>query len=185
MNEALEMYRDDKQVACIHGIKVTVDVPLPETFFLRGADIWGGGTWKRAWELYEYDAGRLLKEIESKRLSKTFDFDGAFGFTQMLRDQARGKLNTWDIQWYATTFLRNMLTLYPGRSLVQNIGFDNSGTHCGVSDRYSVTLSDGPIRVAKIPIQQDLRARASIRSFHKSNRVGLLRRILNKLSRSS
>ena len=40
-----------------------------------------------------------------------------------------------------SAFLRDMLTLYPRKSYVQNIGNDDSGTHCSASDIFRVELS--------------------------------------------
>ena len=47
----------------------------------------------------------------------------------MLEKQISGQNNSWAIRWYASAFLKNKLTLYPSKTLVQNIGL-TSGTHC-------------------------------------------------------
>jgi hypothetical protein len=39
-------------------------------------------------------------------------------------------------------FLSNQYTVYPAQSMVQNIGCDGTGTHCIMTDRFDVTLSD-------------------------------------------
>ena len=57
---------------------------LPETFFLRGADCWGWGTWARAWQHFRADGAALLMELRARRLTRIFDFGGAFRYTQML-----------------------------------------------------------------------------------------------------
>jgi hypothetical protein len=41
MNDGLALYADDERVASIHGYRYPGTEPLPETFFLRGADCWG------------------------------------------------------------------------------------------------------------------------------------------------
>jgi hypothetical protein len=48
----------------------------------------------------------------------------------MLEKQIKGKIDSWGIRWYLSVFLQGGLTLYPVQTLVQNIGFDGSGTHC-------------------------------------------------------
>jgi hypothetical protein len=63
----------------------------------------------------------------------------------MLKAQQEGKVDSWAIRWYLTTFLMQGLTLYPGRSLVRNIGFDGSGTHCGVDKHATQPLEEGNI----------------------------------------
>ena len=47
LNEALEMYAADERVVSAHAYVYPIARPLPETFFLRGADCWGWATWRR------------------------------------------------------------------------------------------------------------------------------------------
>jgi hypothetical protein len=75
------------------------------------------------------------------------------------------KHDSWAIRWYASAFLLDKLTLYPGRSLVQNIGNDSTGTHCGKTNVYDAGLYSGRIRVEKIPLIECNSARQAIRSF--------------------
>ncbi|URA10851.1 glycosyltransferase [Thermospira aquatica] len=132
MNEALQLYENSEKVAGIAGYMYPIKKwqDLPKTFFLRKMDCWGWGTWKRAWELYHPDAGSLYAELMKRKDKKRFDWGSFFPYySRMLVHQKEGKISTWDIQWYATVFLHDMFFLYPRQSLVQNIGFDESGTH--------------------------------------------------------
>jgi hypothetical protein len=181
MNEALELYRNEQKVACIHGYLYPVEGNLPETFFIRGADIWGWATWKRAWDLYEPDAGKLLKELKARGLTKIFNFDGSYNFTKMLKAQMDGLIDTWDVQWYASALLHDKLTLYPGRSLVQNIGFDSSGTHCNTENFCDVEISQGPIKLERIAISENSHARKAIGKFLESTGISFWKRIINNL----
>ena len=61
----------------------------------------------------------------------------------MLKDQIEGKNNSWAIRWYASAFLKNKLCLYPGKSYIQNIGTDGSGTHSGNSERWKTEINLG------------------------------------------
>ncbi len=47
----------------------------------------------------------------------------------MLKFQVQKKIDTWDIQMSYSMFNNNAYTLHPIKTLVKNIGFDNSGTH--------------------------------------------------------
>lgn len=129
MNQALELYQDEDRVVSIHGFMYAIPPGLPQSVFLRGADCWGWATWRRGWKLFEHDSARLLQQIEESKDRSDFDFGGAFPYLQMLRDQTAGKIDSWAIRWYASAFLANKLTLYPGQSLVENIGQEGSGTH--------------------------------------------------------
>ena len=130
MNEALELYANDDRVISVHGYVYPVRQQLPEAFFLRGADCWGWATWRRGWELFNPDGKQLLDELKRKRLINCFNFNGAYPFSRMLKDQIKGKNDSWAIRWHASAFVANKLTIHPGRSLVHNIGNDDSGTHC-------------------------------------------------------
>ena len=52
MRDGLSKYSDDSRVASIHGYTYPTDSVLPTNFFMKGADCWGWGTWKRAWGLF-------------------------------------------------------------------------------------------------------------------------------------
>ena len=172
MNEALEYYEADDRVASIHGYVYPTQLPLPETFFLRGADCWGWATWRRGWAVFNPDGRELLSGLRKADAAREFDFDGAFQYTSMLQDQIRGANNSWAIRWYASAFLKNKLTLYPGRSLVANIGTDASGTHCGSTDTFDVSSSTSTIRVGGIPVEDSPQGRAAFTEFGKRNHLG-------------
>jgi len=171
MNGGLERYKDDSRIAGVHGYVYPVDRRLPETFFLKGADCWGWATWSRAWSHFEPDGARLLAELKARGLSREFDFDGQFPYTSMLQDQIAGRNSSWAILWYASCFLKDMLTLYPGRSLVQNIGNDSSGTHCGTTDGFSGDTALSRVDCADIAVEQSVPARDAFVAFFRSQRT--------------
>lgn len=181
MNDALNCYADEEQVISIHAYVYPVKERLSNTFFLRGADCWGWATWKRGWDLFEPDGVKLLQELKAKKLVHEFDFNGTYPYTQMLEKQVLGENDSWAIRWYASAFLQNRLTLYPGRSLVQNIGNDASGTHCGVSGRFDSGLSPLPVEVDIIPVQESLQARDSFCQYFKSGKVPFMQKLLNSV----
>jgi hypothetical protein len=148
---------------------------LPETFFLRGADCWGWATWKRGWDLFEPDGQKLLGEIRRKKLQRAFDINGAYPYTKMLKDQINAKNDSWAIRWYASAYLKEKLTLYPGRSLVQNIGMDQSGTHSIKTNYLDTEICSNPIEIRKIPFEHSTVALKEIEIFLKKNRSPLRR----------
>jgi putative methyltransferase (TIGR04325 family) len=135
MNDGLQMYKEEKKVASIHAYNYPIEnAQLSETFFVKGADCWGWATWKDRWNIFERDASKLMGELTRMNLINEFDIDGTYPYSKMLQDQIDGKLDSWAIRWYASAFLQNMFTLYPKKSLIYNIGIDNSGTHSGGTD---------------------------------------------------
>lgn len=168
MNEALEAYKDEEQVCNVHGHTFALKNYKAQTFFIRFADSWGWGTWARAWKLFEQDGRKLLTELETKQLCREFDFNGAYHFTKMLRNQVLGLNDSWAIRWNATLFLRNKLAVNAGKSLVENIGFDGTGVHCGKGSLFNTRLYTGPLSVdRKGIIAEDKKARRAMGRMYK------------------
>jgi len=165
MNDALERYRHDERVVSVHGYIYPVPGRLPETFFLRDTGCWGWATWRRGWRLFNPDAAGLLAEIGRRRAAFEFDLDGSYGFTKMLRRQAQGLSDSWAIRWQASAFLQGKLTLFPGVSLVNNIGHDDSGVHSTGTGSFAVALADAPVAVAAIPVEESRPARRQLRDY--------------------
>jgi len=151
MNDGLCIYEKEENVASIHGYVYPI-VGLPETFFLMGADCWGWATWKDRWAMFEPDGEKLLNELKRRDVTRRFDFNGVYPFTLMLANQISGNNDSWAIRWHASAFIKGKFTLYPGRTLVQNIGLDGSGTHCGKTGAFPVDLETVPVRVEPIPV---------------------------------
>ena len=184
MHDGLETYADDPRVASIHGYTYPVAEALPETFFLRGADCWGWATWARAWRHFRADGAALLAELRAQRLTRAFDLDGAYPYTGMLEDQIAGRNNSWAVRWHASCFLRSMLTLYPCRSLVVNIGHDDSGTHSGVSTDFDVELLQRPVDLRRIELAESPQASAAVSAFFRRKlKRNLMRRIASRVRR--
>ncbi|ASU40569.1 glycosyl transferase [Herbaspirillum sp. meg3] len=182
MNEGLQRYEAESRVASIHGYVYPCGTVLPETFFLRGADCWGWATWARAWQDFNADGDELLKALKSQRLTRLFDFDGTADYVGMLEAQIAGKNDSWAIRWYASTFLLNKLTLYPGKSLVLNIGMDDSGTHCQPTDAHSGELCMTPVPVRAIAIEDSTGGRDAFTRYFREGKVSLAQRVWKKMS---
>jgi len=165
MNEALWKYEHTDQVISIHGFNVPIDYPHP-TFFLRGADCWGWATWRRGWALFNPDSRYLMEQLRKQKLLYDFDFEGCYNYSGMLQYQIDGIINSWAIRWYASAYLHNKLTLYPTRSLVQNIGGDGSGTHGQNAEQYQTVLNQDRIILPDIPVEESRIARKLIGKYH-------------------
>jgi hypothetical protein len=183
MNEALDAYASDERVASVHAYSYPVAGDLPETFFLRGADCWGWATWKRGWDLFEPDGRKLLLELERRALTHEFDFDGKYPYTQMLRDCIAGRNDSWAVRWYASAFLEDRLTLYPGSSQVRNIGADGSGTHVGSTRRFDNPDWGRALRVSAIPVAESKAARQAFGTYLAGLRPSMATRVLRGLKR--
>ena len=159
MNEALTMYEHADEVISVHGYVYPIKRQLPENFFLIHTDSLGWGTWKDKWVYFNPNGEELLRQLTQKRLLRQFNFDGSYDFTKMLRRQIKGENNSWAIRWYASAFLNNKLSLYPGRSLIFHNGSDGSGTNYGGDSALDVELSDRPILLNPLAFHEDSKAK--------------------------
>lgn len=187
MNEALDLYENNEEVISIHAYSYPVKDTLPETYFLKGADCWGWATWRRGWALFESNGAKLLNEIEKRNLVTEFNFNDSYNFHKMLIKQVKGLNSSWAVRWYASAFLANKLTLYPGKSLVHNIGNDDSGTHSKNVTIYDNSIHNQPITLSpSLPIIEDTESKNKIVKFLRDNNpntslVKLTKHIFKKL----
>lgn len=167
MNDVLEVYKNEPKVGHIQACDFTQDESLPETFLIKWTGSWGWATWDRAWKHFNPNGKELLNELEERKLTYTFDFNGKYGYTRMLRRQIEGKNNSWAIRWNASLFLKDILSLNVGRSLVQNEGFDGSGTNCGGGGLYASNLYMEELPVTLIsPIEENKKARQAFSKYY-------------------
>ncbi len=184
MNDALETYKDEPRVGHIQACDFTQDPALPDTFLIKWTGSWGWATWRRAWQLFDPDGRRLLRRLEERGLTRAFDFDGAYRYTRMLRRQVEGKNDSWAIRWNASLFLADVLSLNAGRSLVQNTGFDGTGTHCGGGGLFASTLRTEPLPVARIsPVEENQAARRAIARYYRRH-FGFWAKALRRIKRT-
>jgi hypothetical protein len=192
VNAALDKYEHDERVLSVGCYVFPIQEALPETFFLSLPDCWGWAVWARSWSLYQADGVALLQALRERNLEHRFDFEGAYPYTEMLRAQTKGKNDSWAVRWSASVLLAGGLTIYPGRSMTRNIGFDGTGTHCGDSDTYLSELSEKPPVIMDIPVVESEIGRAAWRQFflkslqpqaHASIRGRIMSRVKRLISR--
>lgn len=150
MNDALDMYENDDRVMHISGATYPIEPMDDETFFLRIPLCWGWATWDRAWRHFRKSDDVMLEFDPAMR--KGFSFNGTYDTWEQLESNKSGVINSWFVYWYATLFLRKGLALFSGKSLVQNIGMDGSGVHCGTSNAYDMEPSVSAIQIKPIPL---------------------------------
>ena len=181
MNNALDFYEKEENVVAIDAYMFPINSIMPETFFLKDPGCWGWATWQRGWVLFEANGSKLLEQLKDKNLEKVFDYDGAYPYTKMLMDQVKRKNNSWAIRWYASIFLQDKLALHVGKSLVHNIGNDNSGTHGGKTDFYNVELNTQSIKIQKIAVHADSSSRKEIVTFLNSTKQSALSIVFSRI----
>ena len=181
MNDALAMYADDDRVMHVSGGGYPIGEGITDhSYFLRVPLCWGWGTWQRAWRHFSADLGQMTRFDAD--MVRRFDFDGTYGYWRQMEQNRRGQIRTWFIFWYANLFLRNGLALFPGRSLVNNIGMDGSGVHCTATRVYDVDPSADPVPLARIAIEESAQAAELHEQYFRRIRPPAHVRLLEALS---
>lgn len=181
MNDALEIYKDDEKVMHISGYMWPHKLPLPETFFYEVPYPGGGwATWARAWKYYDDDAAKLYHIWESRW--DEFNMFGGDYLQKQLVANYEGRMNTWFIKWHAVLLERGALTLYPGKSLTNNIGFDDLASNCYTTNKFDVEPV-GAVAVKRRPIRESRLAAHEIYAFYQGRWYNKRRRqkLFNKL----
>jgi acetyltransferase-like isoleucine patch superfamily enzyme len=170
MNQALELYKDEPRVMHVSGYMFPASFQTKNTtFFLDVETCPGWGTWKRAWDLYNHDADDHLRYYNaSRQRRRKFDVEGRARFFPQLEKNAGGRQYSWAVRWYASCSRVGGLSLFPARSLVKNIGCDDTGLHCGGTRMYDVELVDY-LPIEPVPIEEDLAIRNAVGDHIKSH----------------
>jgi hypothetical protein len=135
LNEGLEFYKDHQNVLSITGycppLTILDDELETDVFFLKRYSAWGMAIWKDRYDKISEIDGRLLNRKMTQKLRLSGD-----DIPSMVKMDLRGEINALDVRGMFWQNFYDLYTVYPAKSLVQNIGHDGSGVHCGVSDRF-------------------------------------------------
>ena len=187
MNDALTCYEFEDKVICVNSYVFPVKGALPESFFLRGGGSLGWATWQRGWNLFEADGQKLLDSLTRLDLLGRFDFNGAYPYTDMLKNQIAGKNSSWAVRWHASAFLLDKLTLFPAEPLVRHIGNDGSGTHYdnskGVDDFMGDRIAARPIAVGGIALEHNTQVAWLYEQHFRAFQHSWLRSLKNRIRR--
>jgi hypothetical protein len=180
INESLDLYENDEKVMHISGYFYPVDVQLPDSIFFNYTTSWGWATWKRAWEKYNPDGKFLRSELRRTGKYDYFNLDGVTDIALNLDMIISGRFRTWDLKWQATVVLNDGLCLHPRQSLLQNIGFDNTGIHCDGNNDYYIPLLAREISVHRNELVESADARKAVKEFFIRIRKSKLKLFLYK-----
>jgi len=136
MNDALDYYKEEDRVMHVSAYFPAIDNVKEKFFFYNQTSCWGWATWDKSWGHYEKDALILHSQIEAQDRVREFNVEDSYPFTEHLQNNINGLWDTWAVKWHASVFLLNGLCLHPNKSYTENIGFDGTGTNCGIDSSY-------------------------------------------------
>jgi len=132
INDALNYYENDKRILSITGYTPPIDIVTSrDAFVLERYNAWGMGIWKE-----QYDKICRIPQDYAIKIDKAKLALNGKDIFQMIHMDAIGKINAFDVRAMYLQHLQGFLTVYPQKSLVQNIGHDGSGVHCGINNKF-------------------------------------------------
>lgn len=140
MNRALVHYRHDPKAFSIGAYNFPVQtMPIPkgypwDTYASVRCCSWGWATWGDRWKRIDWKMDYYSAFMGDTAAQEAFNRGGS-DMTQLLKLQYERRIDSWAIRFCYAHYANRMHCIYPVKSLVRNIGLDNSGTHCVVDPR--------------------------------------------------
>jgi len=131
MNQALNLYENNKQIISISGHTFRVAIPKDyeyDVYFTCRLSSYGWGIWLDRWETIDWE----VKDYNSFRwnLKKNLQFMlGGEDLPRMLAAYMKGKISSWSIRVAYHQFKTQTCTVYPTASKLDNIGYNTKGTN--------------------------------------------------------
>lgn len=138
MNQALCYYNNDDEVMHVSGFGLPIKkYTNADSYFTPYPCSWGWGTWSKYWNKCNFDNTEEYKcLLQNKDEIREFNYAGE-AFSDFLRLQLEGKVNSWLIRWYFHIFKNEGKCVWVYDSLIKNEGFDGSGVHNNKIDRFN------------------------------------------------
>lgn len=171
MNEALEFYENDEKIMSISGYCYPFVFPKTydkDVFLFYRFSSWGWAMWKDRWNKIDFNISKNHHIFKNKKLKKQLNRGGEDLF-DLLKSYVKGRNDSWAIRVCLNVSLNNKYTLYPRKSLIQNIGFDASGTHCGINNKWNVILDNNFYPYLKPDIEIDINIVQSLQKVFQKN----------------
>lgn len=160
--QMLEKYRYDERIMCISGETVLERNPKESYFFSNIPLIWGWATWRRAWNLYDYEMNDFEDFIEKKKIKQLFKNSyHQRDWIKMLTKVKNGGINSWGYTWTYSVFKNQGLCTVPNSNMISNIGYDDRASHTfdpnsPLANREKYELESAIIHPEKIQVDADM-----------------------------
>lgn len=140
--ELLERYEDDKRISMISAMNHlgTYENENKDSYlFCHSGAIWGWATWKRQWDMYDFEL-KNISDADVFKIIKDSAFPGYYkadlarqGRDRISKLQKGEKLSSWTFQFNILRVLNNQLTIVPTKNMVSNVGITADSTHASGS----------------------------------------------------
>ena len=132
MTECLKKYDKEKKVYSVSGYAWPIDITQngEDAYFCQRFSSYGWGIWKDRWDQFEQDYMLLKKILRDDHAKERLDIWGA-DLQSHLVGNITGKCDSWAVFLALKVIEKDGYCLCPFESLIENIGFDGTGVHCG------------------------------------------------------
>ena len=131
MNDALEYYEKDSEIWSISGftpyLRRLKRYPGDVYYSYRGCS-WGWASWEDRFKLVDWKVSTYGEFKNNESLRRQFARGGG-DLPGMLDKQMKGEIDSWAVRWCYEQSRRNMYTIYPCSTFIENIGFGEDATH--------------------------------------------------------
>jgi hypothetical protein len=143
MSKALYNYKDYKNIGSVSAYSFFKKDPrYKDNLYLSPRhSSWGWGTWKNQWIKFIWKKKWIREKYDSKVIRKKINLGGK-DLSKMLRQQIDNEIDSWSIIFDLNCAVNNLYCVCPNKSLVKNIGLDNSGTHCGSNSDLNLNFDE-------------------------------------------
>ena len=117
-----------------------------DIYFIPRFHCWGWATWKERWQSIDWNVSTAPVFFNNQYALRAYA-QGGVDLPPMLRACLDKRIDSWAVRADFSRFTHGRLGLNPLHSYVENIGFDNSGTHCGESRQSSVDSNAIPVTI--------------------------------------
>lgn len=183
MNTALERQQGTRRVGSITGY-CPLEVPPPDyehdVYAVPRSCSHGWATWRDRWTRVDWSGRGAQRLWREPRLRERFQVTGTDKLDR-LRRQIEGHIDSWSILFNLWHVLDDRVTLYPVQNLVQNVGFDGSGTHTHTNPGLPTATGAGERVLNPDLPAEDERVLKSFRRVYSGSRGGELRRYLRNV----
>ena len=188
----MDLYKDEKNVFSINAFQFPIGVSDFDTFLSPLAtSTWGWATWKDRWCFFKKEMEQQKVISQNRHLRNRFNL-ADYDYISMMNNK-----NSWGIKWYYSAFIKNALGVFPTRSLIKNVGFDNSGAHSKKVNFQQSIYKKKPIVIKKNTVnyffysrvldffskKKEHNIKKNIKVKKKGTLQGLIKRALKKIIR--
>lgn len=124
--EMLEYYRNDERIMLVGGSNSACNIfPTDKDYlFTKMPLIWGWATWRRAWELYDFNISTWPEAKKNGSVRKKLPLKTYWQYEGEFDSLYAHQFDTWDYQLFYAVLHNDKLCIAPRISYTENLGFE-------------------------------------------------------------